>query len=182
MVRLKLEDGTEVEASREVAELIQSIRIRKSVCEFVAPLSRDGIDSIAFVAAETITEVKLGDRDAPAFQVPETEPRMLADQTVELVVAIVAPALSGGYKWRFAEDNQTTWHATMADEAFLDRMGRRVELFGVGDLLRCRVRIVQRRGAMGLQTDREIIKVIEHIPAEIQLELEDEDAAEPAAQ
>jgi hypothetical protein len=168
-VKLTLDDETTFEASPQALELYQSIEIRKRVREVVAPLNRDGVDSLSFTNDTSVT-VTVHTADVASFNVPATRDILLTDQVVEMVVTISSVTFTEG-KWRLTDGDQT-FSATIEDEDFLLRVDSAAESFRKGDMLRARMRIVQTRKPTGLHTERTLVEVMEHIDAP-QLTLDD---------
>ena len=167
-VVIVLDDGTELRVPSDTIQLYQSVSIRRKARDVITPLSRDGVDEVRFESDREVT-IALGPDDAPAFDVPEEGEAVLLDEETVLVVAIATAAFVEGNKWRLTEGDQT-YHAAIEDEAFLARI-EAGEAFRKGDMLRCRMRVVQSRREGGLHTERSVIEVLEHIPREIQLPL-----------
>ncbi len=173
-VRLTLNDGTTLEIPSEVWLMYKRVSIRRKAREVIAPLGREGIEQVRFGEAPThAPDVVVEKDDLPAYEaLPEDEDTLL-DEEREMVVEIAAPAFVEGYKWRLS-DGSRTFFATVEDRAFLERVEMGRESFRKGDMLRCRMRIVQKRTPEGLRTDYYIGEVIEHIPRQTQLSLEDD--------
>jgi len=171
MVRLTLEDGTTLEFPSEIVELIGSVEVRKSARQVVRPLERDGIDLLEFIDDESVT-VRIQAADVPKFDLPAVAPEVMSDDQLTLVLTVASPNFVEGNKWRFT-DGDRSWPATMGDDAFLSRVDAG-EKFAKGDMLRCRVRILQQRNPEGgLHTDYQVVEVLEHIPREVQMRLDD---------
>ena len=73
------------------------------------------------------------------------------------------PALRGDRKWLFAQ-GPLTFFADIADEAFLQKVASRRDLFGSGDALKVIMEIKTTRTTEGLRFDRTIIQVQSHFP------------------
>jgi hypothetical protein len=169
-VTLTLNDGTTLSVPLATLGLYRDVSIRQHVREVLAPLEQDGIDevrSIQDVDREVVLEVATD--DLPSFEVQEA--RQVLDQTqLTMSLEIVAPSFAENNKWRLNDGTATFW-ATIADSAFLNRVDQRAEVFGKGDILRCRVLFQQFRTDSGLQSDRIVEQVIDHIPASRPIEL-----------
>jgi hypothetical protein len=61
----------------------------------------------------------------------------------------------------------------MEDEAFLERVSTGAESFRKGDMLRCRLRLLQTRRPDGLYTERHVLRVLAHLPGGVQTSLYD---------
>jgi len=167
-VKLTLEDGTTFEASGEAVHLYRSPRIRRSTRAVVEPLTRDGVERLEFkIDSETTLFVE--DDEVAAFDVSEAEPVPLLDDVQTRIVSIASVSFTEGNKWRFT-DGEAVFHAAIEDERFLARVDEG-EVFAKGDMLKCRMRIVQTKTEKGLHSDYYVIEVLEHIRREPPLEL-----------
>jgi hypothetical protein len=168
-VRLVLDDETSLEIPAAVWALYQSVEVQKNARRVIEPLTRDGIDAVEF-RVENEVAIRLDQTDLPAYDLPEVVDMPLLDQEIEMVVAITSVTFAEGNKWRFTAGDET-FHAAVEDPAFLRRVDRGEEAFRKGDMLRCRMRLVQHRRGDSLQTERFVVEVIEHLPRGMQLRL-----------
>jgi len=76
-------------------------------------------------------------------------------------------------------DGEQTFHASIDDERFRARVDVGQEAFRKGDMLRCQIEMIQTQRTSGLHTERRIVKVLEHIPRDIQLSIDDADPLSP---
>jgi len=168
-IRITLEDGAMIEVPATVLTLYDSLHIRVTAAEVVEPLRREGIDEIQFRTDEGIPMARIGAGDAPAFDVDEIAGEQLSDDVETTHVSIATAAFIEGNKWRLSSGDQT-FYVGMDDPAFVESVnqGKR---FAKGDVLKVRMRVVQSRGPSGLQTQRSIVEVLEHIPRERQMRL-----------
>lgn len=176
-VRLTLEGGTVIEIPAEVFKLYQSVQVRTQARSVVEPLQREGVTELTF-RSEREPPVTIASEDVSAYELPEVEPVTLNEQTIDTAVSIASVAFIEGNKWRFSEGDNT-YYATVGDQAFLERVRQRQEAFRSGDILRCRMRVIQSQTETGLRTEREVVEVLQHIPAGVQLLLGDEDDPPP---
>jgi hypothetical protein len=172
-IKLTLEDDETIEIRAEVFDLYRNLQVRQQVRRVVEPLARDGVDLLE-LRSEAAGTVSIGSGDVSAFEPPELHEIPLLDRTTEMVVAIVSVAFKEDNKWRLT-DGERTFFATIEDYAFLERVTRGFESFRNGDMLKCKMRIVQSRDEEGLHTAFHVLKVIQHIPREIQLPFADLD-------
>jgi hypothetical protein len=170
-VRLTLEDGTVIEVSAQVLKLYDNITIRRKARQVVAPLHREGVELVRFEPSKPDAEVVIEKEDLPAYELPTAEEALL-DHETEMILEIVSVSFPEGSKWRFT-DGAKSFYAVIEDEAFLDRIETGVEAFRKGDMLRCRVRIIQTQRHDGLHTEYRIVEVLEHIPRATQMRLSD---------
>jgi hypothetical protein len=174
-MRIVLDDETTLEVPVGTLKLYRNKRVREAARDSVAPLRRSGIERVEFQPAVLDTEggeavtVERGDLDA--FDSPEEAEDELLDEERKMVVTLVSVSFSEGNKWRVS-DGQLTFGVTIDDEGFVDRVNRG-EAFRKGDMLRCRMRIVQSTKDGKLHTEYRLTEVIEHIKSGEQLNLED---------
>jgi len=179
-VRLDLDDGTVIEVSTEVLALYENVQVRERARAVVEPLRKKGVARLIFKAKQETT-VTIEQESVPAYDLPEPEEISLSDDTVEMAVSIASVAFTEGNKWRFS-DGENTFYATIEDGAFLERIDHGIEAFRKGDILRCRMRVIQSQSEEGLHTERRVVEVTEHIRRGIQLRLregEDDPSTSP---
>lgn len=177
-VRLTLDDETTIEVPAEVVTLYRSVGVRKHARKVIEPVTRDGIESLE-IRSDVEVSVSIDKADTVAFEPPADGEEVLLEEETELVVSIASVAFKEGNKWRLS-DGDRTFHATIEDDAFLDRVDRGLEAFRSGDFLRCRIKIVQAKSEGELHTEYHVLEVQEHIPTDVQLPLSDaNDEPEP---
>lgn len=174
-VRVTVEDGkTSVAIPQEVLKLHKSVTVRSNVKEVVRPLEREGVDRFKATADSEVT-VSVGKEDLPAFNAiePPQEEEELQDRERDTVVQIVAIAWNEGNKWRFSEGAaDSAFYATIDDSAFWDDIDKGAEAFRKGDLLKCRLRTIQRKIDDRLDVEYQIVQVYEHVEREEQLNID----------
>lgn len=155
------EDGDSLTVPGEVADLYDDVSIRRRTREIIEPLNREGVDEVR-IQREAETVVVLTKQDLAALEAgPEDAPSILEQET-EVLLEVLAPAFKPGNKWRLSLGQSTMW-VSMDDPGFQARVQRREEVFGKGDVLRCRVRIQQHEGPNGLNTSWAVTDVLQHI-------------------
>jgi hypothetical protein len=173
-VRLTLDDGTTLDVPGVVVELHKRPTIRRRARDVVAPLEQDGIEVVEFKGGG-MEDVVIEDDDLPSFDSNEEEGEVVTDQVIELWLEVVTAAFAEGNKWRFS-DGQSRFNALIEDDQFMRRVNNHIEVFGKGDTLRCRMRIIQTQGPNGLHTERHIVRIFEHTSRPMQMGLLDEEA------
>jgi hypothetical protein len=99
----------------------------------------------------------------------------MTNNVVETVVEIASPSFTEGDKWRLS-DGGSTFYASLEDQSFKAAIDAGRESVRAGDMLRCRMEIIQSRGQDGsIHTERRVLKVIEHLPRGVQLLLDGPD-------
>ncbi len=170
-IRVTLDDGTIIEVEATVLALFDNMYIRATTAEIVEPLRREGIDAIEFRTERGDPMVRVRDDDVAAFGVDDSVAEPLSDEIVTQYVHIATAAFTQGNKWRLSSGDET-FYAAIEDPAFLGRV-EQGERFAKGDILQARMHVVQSRGPSGVQTQRQVVKVLQHIPREAQLNIED---------
>jgi len=167
-ITLTLDDDTSIDIPTQVWELYQSVEVRKNAKRVVDPMTRSGVDSLEF-RSDTEVTLLLTAADIPAYAVPDVADTPLIDQELEMYVSLASVAFTTG-KWRLTSGDET-FYAAVEDPLFLERVDQG-EPFRKGDMLRCKMRLVQSSRGDGLHTERHVIEVLEHIPRTMQLRLE----------
>lgn len=90
----------------------------------------------------------------------------------EMVVSILSLTFVEGNKWRLS-DGERTFNAAIEDQQFIDRVDGGIEAFRKGDMLRSQMRISQSQREGRLHTEYAVVEVIQHIPREVQLRLDE---------
>jgi hypothetical protein len=166
-------EGETVEFPDEVLELHQRVWVRRSAREVVRPLGREGVERLKVRRDQQIT-VTIDREDLPAFDAIEQLPggEAVEYSERETVLHIDSIAWKPGNKWRVSEGSGGgSFWATITDPAFLEGIEKAAESFVKGDMLRCRLRVRQSLEGTKLRVEYEIVDVIEHIKAGVQLRL-----------
>jgi hypothetical protein len=173
-VRITVEDAS-IEIPADVAKMYKRISIRRKARDVVAPLAREGVEEVRFAEAPgAVPELVIDKGDVSAYETAATEEGdVLLDEEREMVAQLASVSFEEGHKWRLSDGAVTFW-AAIEDDEFLAYVKTRDELFGQGDLLRCRMRIVQTRRAGKLHTDYYVVQVLAHIQGHMQPALWDD--------
>jgi hypothetical protein len=175
-VKLQVDESTSLEMPSDTWELYKSVEVRKAARRVVEPLEQTGIEVVTFTAEmRTREELEITKADLPAFALPEGREEPLLDTEQEMFVEIASVAFPRGNKWRLSTGDFNFW-ATIDDDQFLDRVESGRESFRKGDVLRCKMEVVQTRGVDGLHTEYTVVEVLEHRPQPRQLLLDEGDA------
>jgi len=89
----------------------------------------------------------------------------LAEYTAEMVVRIASPVLEGTSRWKF-HDGRGLLSASIEDEDFLERVSEGKERFGAGDILRVRMRCIQRMEKKKPKPEYVVEEVLAHVEYE----------------
>lgn len=158
------EDG-EIEVDMKVLELSRSYRLRRSLKHVIKlPLDREGVDTVAFVHEEQVTEL-VEKHERQAFVVPSAgEQDQLTDLQYETSLQLVSVPLREGYQW-LVDDGSGPFTAEVVDREFVQRVQRGEVQFSAGDILVARVRRVQFVQAGELRSEHQVLRVVRHASA-----------------
>ena len=169
-LKITLGSETILQVNAKVWELYNDQNVRRQLRGLIGdPLTKDGIDSFEVRdGGEVRTSVSKAEAE---FFDGDSSEDVLVDTVQEVAYSIVSLSFKRGNKWRLF-DGSSTISADIIDNAFLDRVADRNELFGDGDMLVCRVRIRQTEGGpRGLRVTHTIEHVLEHRRAAQQTEM-----------
>jgi hypothetical protein len=163
-VRLTFEGDDELVISRQVFLLFNDLTIRRAMSLFLAPLQRDGIDSLEVRSSKgTVIESVVKD-ELPVFEPPppaEVAPQKIEESEFPKVYTIVGISFKEGNKWKVT-DGQSIISVTIEDTDFLAKVDRHDVGFLKDDVIRCTVRQVQSMTSEGLKTETFIKHVTAH--------------------
>lgn len=162
-------EGESIEVELAVLALLRDLAVRQALDRMLAPLDRDGIDTLACGTDDTIVET-VTKAERAWFFAPGVEDDLLLDEVRKMAFSIVSLAFKEDNKWRLY-DGAATIHATISDQAFLARVDQNLETFAKGDSLICMVRVRQWQTASGVRTEYEVVEVLEHRQAARQIRL-----------
>ena len=141
--------------------LYRSRIVKQSLAKVLKPLEKDGIDVFAS-GLDGVTQNVVTAQEFASFLVAAQEADVVSDITSERVLLQVESAVfKDGNKWRLS-DGSSTFHASIADTEFIQRVESGGERFGKGDLLVVNLRRIQSITDSGLKTEAIVEKVIEH--------------------
>lgn len=155
----------------ELLRLYQDIAVRKAAQEILEPLKNDGIDTFK-VINNNITVNVINKSEVIYYQLPDVQDEVILESDKKAAYSIVSLAFKEDNKWRLYDGNSTI-SVTMTDEDFLYQVDNNLISFAKGDILICDVKTIQYRTDVGLKTEHQVLKVIEHKTAARQLRLFD---------
>jgi hypothetical protein len=177
-VRTTLTDGTVLEISEQAWRLMQDMNVRTGLRSVVEPLNQDGITSLDVTAVSVTAHVDPA--DLAGFEIPPTPDEPISDVSREVALKLASVAFVTGNKWRLT-DRDATFHATIADLDFLNRVERGKEIFSRTDILRAVLRTQQwRTDSGGLRVEHTVVNVEEHLhgPRDVPLPFENSPESE----
>jgi len=168
--RLVCEDGEALIVEEHTVMLLRSLRVREHLWQVVAPVEREGIDTV-MLSADSRIDVMVTREEAAWFLPPAAAETVVHEDERTMAFSIVSLSFKEGNKWRLSDGNVTVF-VEVADQDFLSRVDRNLVRFAKGDLLIGRTRITQRLLPDGnLRTDYTLLSVQEHRPGTPQLDL-----------
>lgn len=157
-------DGDELVITHSLAKVFSDLGIRRALAAFLAPLSREGIESFQAKTADGEIVDQVTSPELPAFEPPppvETAPQQITVNTFKQTYTLVSITFKDGNKWRVS-DGQNTINVTIEDSEFLQKVNSHDISFAKDDILRCEVRQVQTLAADGLKTEFFIARILDH--------------------
>ncbi|BEV17797.1 hypothetical protein HBDW_45850 [Herbaspirillum sp. DW155] len=153
-------NGQVIQVQTEALNLVLSDKGAETVGRFVRDaLHKSGIDSVNIDgASDALAEVQ---KDEADYFVPIVREEKLSDNVVTMSLILLSPNFQEGNKWKFSDGDSNNFSATMADEDFVRRVNEG-ERFGKGDMLQVEMHIQQYKVGQKINTERRVLKVIQH--------------------
>lgn len=169
--KMRLIIGTEsVDVPLPLLRLYQDMAVRTAAQKVIEePLKREGIDTFE-VRENAQTVITVTKNEAAYFAKPHIPDATLVDDTRTSAFSIISLAFKEDNKWRL-NDGSNAISATIEDADFLAKVDASQISFSKGDILLCKVRVVQKQTDTGLKTDYTVVQVIEHRPGIRQIPL-----------
>lgn len=171
-ITVTVTDGNHITVNAKVFNLYQNTTIRQDLHGALKPLERHGIEKFRSETEES--EITTVEKDEVAyFDPPSPSTELMEDEIRRELVEIVSPSFKDGVKWKFTQ-GEGDFSAALRDEDFKKRVAAG-EAFRQGDVLRVRMRRKVTRTRTGLKALCEIIEVLQHVQAEEQPGLFDDE-------
>lgn len=167
--RIVLDDES-FEVERQVIELYQRLRLRKSLESVLQPLEREGIEEFAVVDQEQKRLTTVTKSERRYFVAPAAEQELLEENEVVMSLQLLNVAFKDDNKWRFS-DGTSAFYATLQDAAFLNAVNKGEENFASGDILKARLLRRQWLAGDNMKTEYDLLEVLEHRRGGAQLKL-----------
>lgn len=150
-----------ITVNQNTYKLYDDIEARRAAGALVAPVTKEGIDSLEIRRGDEL-EIVTKD-DARAFDVSQAEAEMLLDSVAHVWLTIIGLSFNQEHKWRFSTGGSTLT-AHMMDHEFWQGIHQHQEAFEEGDQLLVAMRTSAYRNPEGhLHTTYTVEKVIEHL-------------------
>lgn len=180
MIRITWADGTVIEVPDGTLSLEQDLRVRRSLAEVIAPVGREGIESVRLLRDDVeLAVVEKADYAAFEGSMPAPPRQALLEENAESYLTILSATFQEGRKWRLS-DGLSSFYASLSDSQFLERIDAG-ESFSKLDVLHCRIHRTQWRDAGGLHSEVDVVQVLEHLPRQIDTQGSIFDSEDPPA-
>jgi len=162
-LRVTWPDGTTIDTTPDAAALVENMDFRRAARQVVAPVAGEGIDEVEVLRYKGRRQsVKIERQDLRAFDILESNDRLVSDSTRAVTLRLLNVAFNEGHKWR-VHDGLQSFYVSVEDLRFLQRIGTNEESFARDDRLRCEMRERQYETPTGLlRIERQIVKVFSH--------------------
>ena len=169
-VRVTTADGDSTVVNGQTIVLANNSTVRVHLDGVVTPLKRDGITEFRS-GRGTNAETVIHEDEVELFEPPPIKGEKLQDKVSPEIVQIESISFLPDRKWRFRLADGTGFYSTLDDD-FAKRVLHHSVLFGAGDALEVDLRTIVVRDETGnLRAEREIVRVLRHLPAPKQLSL-----------
>lgn len=164
-------DGDSIKMELKTIELYRNFKLRQALEKAISdPLEKDGIDSVAFTTDATKGFFTIAKEESRWFKSPEQESQLLDENTTTINLQLVSVSFKDDNKWRFS-DGSSPFFANILDQSFLNRVQQSEESFTAGDILRVKLKKKQWMIGDSMKSEHEILEVLEHKKAGVQLKL-----------
>ena len=153
----------------QVSSLYNNPDVRSAYRGVVKPLKHPGIDEFQVKEQKQIT-TRITKSELEFFEVGTRVEKVIDESEVDAHFQIVKLSFTNRYKWTFSDGN-ATFNATIDDDEFFKRVGRREIKFTSGDLLYLRLYKRTVQADHTLITSYTVRRVLKHHPAPTQITL-----------
>ncbi|MCY3681242.1 MAG: hypothetical protein OXH16_07585 [Gemmatimonadetes bacterium] len=145
--------------------------IRSAMRDLISPLGENGVERMDINQQENVESIDKSEIDF--YDVPLREEEEKTESMQKIYVLVVSPSFQRGDKWRVSTGaDETAFFVGIADNDFIDKVSRGDEGFKAGDSLYVELQTIQWIEDGQLKTERNIVKVIDHMHAGEQGNLE----------
>lgn len=146
-----------------VLELAEDKKIRQNAKEIVKPLTNNGIEKLKIQNQEGVDLQNITKSEAVSFVTATEEEQLLHETVSELPLSFETISFKEGNKWKFS-DGEKCFSASIKDREFLNDVVESKIRFSKSDMLKAEVKTIQKFKENKLQTEYEIIKVLNLLP------------------
>ncbi|MDD5437682.1 MAG: hypothetical protein PHC70_00870 [Patescibacteria group bacterium] len=167
--KLELEGGEVRLVSKKEIRLFTWLNIRKNIEAIIhVPLQKTGIEKVSLISDSGMQSVEKSETDY--FIAPIVEREKMGDSIMKINLQIVNISFQEGGKWRFSDGN-SMFFADITDKGFMEKIQKNEEVFARDDILFVDLKIKQYLENGLIKTEHEIVKILEHKSAAIQIQL-----------
>lgn len=171
LVRIVVSDGDSIETERRTLDLLRNFKLRQALEQAITePLERDGYESVALTTDPEKGFVVISKSDRAYFKAPPEESEHLLDQVDAANLQLVSVSFKEDNKWRFS-DGSNSFPAAITDANFLNRVSSGAESFTAGDILNVKLRRRQWLAGSSIRSEYEVVEVVSHRKAMVQLHI-----------
>jgi hypothetical protein len=166
-------DGHSTIINGGTVNLYQNSSVRYALSQAVEPLKHEGITEFRAGRGRR-AEIAVSSDEVSFFDVPVPGQELLQDKVSREFVEIVGLSFNPDNVWRFRTADGTTFTSLVShDRDFWRQIEQREIVFADGDVLEVdlHLRVTRASGPGPLRGEREIVKVIRHIPPTSQTDL-----------
>lgn len=164
-------DGDSIVVQKGTYIAFNNSTIRVDLSGVIEPLRNEGITEFR-VGRGDVAEAVVYQEEVEFFEPLPPSGKVLQDKTTTEIVQVVGLFFYGRKKWRLRMPDGSPFAAEL-DRDFMKRVESHDVTFGAGDALEVEMHSVVRIDGQKLSAERDIIRVIRHIPAAKQLDLLD---------
>lgn len=159
---LTLDDDRTLTISNQLYAVLQKEDVVSSMAALAKPLERNGIDDFYIgdlSDKENCAHITKQDYENLTDRMGDNE--LLGESQQVYFLSIVSLSFKDDNKWRLS-DSRGVFTATIADNAFLERINQGLEAFAKGDILRCNLKTEQWKTKTGIKNEYIVMTVLEH--------------------
>lgn len=171
LITVHFDDGESMDVPQQVFRLYDDMKAREAAEKFVSPLKEEGIDEIR-LRYQGEESVVISDQEVDYFDAPDDSDTIKTENENQMILIITNISFIPGAKWRVSDGGATPFFVSILDEDFLNQVVEREILFGANDRLQVILRTTQEYRNGKLRIDRDVVKVIKHLPSDQQGELD----------
>jgi hypothetical protein len=153
--------GKQTSVRNNVYNLYCDPQARRAADAIVAPLRKEGIDSVAVQADEETETITKEEAEAFTFELIEGAPAL--DQVTDSLLQIVRLSFKREHKWGFW-DGSAKLNATVQDDEFWHQISSGDRTFSEGDQMFVKLRTKTYITDSGLKAEHVVEKVVKYIP------------------
>ncbi len=151
----------------ETYQMYTDPHTRQTMRSVLTPLSGDRMERVDFKQNDDVQTVTKGEIEYYEVELDGDPDHNEMTQT--LYVAIASFSFKPGEKWRVSTgEDDTPFFVEITDKRFVENVSHGVERFKAKDVLHVKLKTIQSLEDGRLKTEREVIKVLKHLPVEEQ--------------